>query len=201
MPFLCFDGNGRERETALSAFADPAAAAFRRTPLVVSVMGVKREREGRSTAVVVQGYGFRDPASGREVWVPPTYLTDFASIPRIARAFVEPFGRHAAAAVIHDWLYSIGEPDGRAFADDVFLAAMTEAEVHRARRAVMHQAVRRFGKGGYDRAESDWARSFAHWRTGDDLPPPAPRSAFFGEAGQALARRLCEAPPENCRAG
>lgn len=37
--------------------------------------------------------------------IPAGFRTDFASIPRILWSLIPPQGRHAKAAVIHDWLY------------------------------------------------------------------------------------------------
>ena len=34
-----------------------------------------------------------------------------------------------------------------------------------------------FGAGGYARAAATWTTQFMDWRTGDPLPPPAPREA------------------------
>lgn len=200
MPFLCDDAPFETKAAPVRLTAPAAAPSFERTPLVVSVMGAKRERQGRSTVVVIQGYGYRDPTTGREVWVPPAFLTDYASVPRVARALVPSFGRHAPATVLHDWLYAIGEPGQRKAADDIFLSALKEAEVEEPRRSTMYQSVRLFGQGGYDRAARDWPTTFVQWRTGDTLTPPAPREAFFGPEGQALARRLGQRPPENCSA-
>lgn len=37
--------------------------------------------------------------------VPAGYVTDGASVPRLAWAYMPPDGLHRAASVIHDWLY------------------------------------------------------------------------------------------------
>jgi len=168
-------------------------------PLVCAINhGKDRERDGRTTVVVIQPFGYRRPGSDRVIWVPATYVTDFASIPRVGRWLIPPFGRHAIAAVVHDWLYSVGEPGRRGEADDVFREALDELGVDVIRRNVMHRAVSAFGAGGYDRAAATWPTQFMDWRTGDVLPPPAPREAFFGEGDPAVIARVQDQPPANC---
>ncbi len=64
------------------------------------------------------------------ILVPAGYVTDFASIPRISRLFFSSLGRHAEAAVAHDWLYAFGyrsEDGGEIFADRVFHQAVIDA--------------------------------------------------------------------------
>jgi hypothetical protein len=168
-------------------------------PLVCAVNhGRDRERDGRTTVVVMQPFGYRRRSSGRAIWVPATYVTDFASIPRVGRWLIPPFGRHAIAAVVHDWLYSVGEPGRRGEADDVFREALDELGVDVVRRNVMHRAVSSFGAGGYDRAEATWPTQFMDWRTGAALPPPAPREAFFGDGDPAVIARVTSQSPANC---
>lgn len=168
-------------------------------PLVCAVNhGVDRERDGRTTVVVMQPFGYRHEASGRTIWVPASYVTDFASIPRVGRWLIPPFGRHAIAAVVHDWLYSVGEPGRRGHADDVFREALDTLGVDVARRNIMHAAVRSFGEGGYARAAEMWPRSFMDWRTGALLPPPAPREAFFGDGDPDVLAAVKAQRPVNC---
>jgi hypothetical protein len=168
-------------------------------PLVCAVNHDKdRERDGRTTVVVIQPFGYINERTGRQVWVPAGYVTDFASIPRVGRWLIPPFGRHAIAAVVHDWLYSIGEPGGRDEADDIFRDALDELGVDMARRNIMHGAVRAFGAGGYDRAAATWPTQFMDWRTGAVLPPPAPREAFFGAGDPEVIAAIKSQPPVNC---
>ena len=74
-------------------------------------------KEGsRRVAAVAQPFGFVCKIAGRErlaVVVPAGYVTDFASIPRAVHFIISPFGKHAEAAVIHDWLYALGTPKDR----------------------------------------------------------------------------------------
>ncbi|MFM1960220.1 MAG: hypothetical protein RL588_1737 [Pseudomonadota bacterium] len=148
-------------------------------PLVVAILDRPQEREGRTTAVVTQCFTYLHPHSGAQIKVPENYVTDFASIPPIARGVFPPFGRHAKAAVLHDWLYQVGEPGRRAFADRVFLDAMEELDVSKARSVPMYLAVRTFGGIAYDRASETWSKGFASWKTGDPISPPGVREEYF----------------------
>jgi hypothetical protein len=141
-------------------------------PLVVAVLDGAEEKEGRTTVVLSEGFGYRHEASGAEIETPSGYITDFASIPPLARAVFPPFGRHAKAAVLHDWLYLVGEPGKKAFADRIFLDAMRELGVSRWRRRLMHLAVRFGGAGGYCNEAKGWNRAFGDWRTGDRVDAP-----------------------------
>ncbi|MFN4297608.1 MAG: DUF1353 domain-containing protein [Brevundimonas sp.] len=187
------------RETEVAAAPAGTAAVAVDHPLVCAINHDKdRERDGRTTVVVMQPFAYEQPSTGRWIWVPAGYVTDFASIPRVGRWLIPPFGRHAIAAVVHDWLYSVGEPGQRDAADDIFNEALTELGVDPARRGVMHAAVRGFGAGGYERAEALWGRSFMDWRTGDWLDPPAGRDAFFGDGDPAIIERIRNQAPANC---
>jgi hypothetical protein len=196
MPFSSFPQATR---SAAPAPTDLQAVDRVDRPLVCAVNHDKdRERDGRTTVVVMQPFAYEHSPSGRTIWVPAAYVTDFASIPRIGRWLIPPFGRHAIAAVVHDWLYSVGEPGKRGEADDIFREALEELGVDITRRNLMHRAVTTFGAGGYDRAEATWPTQFMDWRTGGALPPPAPRSAFFGEGDPAVIERLKSQEPANC---
>ncbi len=186
-------------ETAFAPASAKAATGAVDRPLVCAVNHQQdRERDGRTTVVVIQPFGYINERTGRTIWVPAGYLTDFASIPRVGRWLIPPFGRHAIAAVVHDWLYSIGEPGRRGEADDIFRDALQELGVGVARRNVMHGAVTAFGAGGYARAEATWGSQFMDWRTGEHLPPPASREEFFGDGDPVLIERIKSQSPANC---
>lgn len=139
--------------------------------LAVAILDGPEEREGRTTAILVYGFRYTHPSSEAQIEVPAGYITDFASIPAAIRGMFPPFGRHAKAAVLHDWLYLVGEPGKRAFADRIFLDAMEELGVSAFRRGVMHRAVRVGGGGGYAREQNGWSKAFGDWRTGDRVTP------------------------------
>lgn len=75
--------------------------------------------------------------------VPPGFKTDLASIPRPLWPLYPPFGKWAAAAVIHDWLYWSGR-FSRLYSDRCFLAAMAADGVPWFTRQLFFRAVRLF---------------------------------------------------------
>lgn len=79
--------------------------------------------------------------------VPAGYVTDFASIPRIFWNILPPTGQYGKAAVIHDYLYSVGSGNrySRVQADEIFREAMQILGVGTIRRTLMFRAVRLFG--------------------------------------------------------
>lgn len=80
--------------------------------------------------------------------VPAGFVTDLASVPRAFWSILPPHGEYAKAAIIHDYLYTIGLRSKK-YADDVFMEAMTVLGVAWWRRKVMYLAVRLFGKGNF----------------------------------------------------
>jgi len=92
------------------------------------------------------------------VLVKAMFLTDFASIPRIAWPVIgHPAGEHGKAAVIHDWLYQYPtdgvEPETRTRrrCDQIFLEGMKVLGVGWLKRTVMYSAVRLGGGGPWKR--------------------------------------------------
>jgi len=80
--------------------------------------------------------------------VPARFRTDAASIPWWARAFVNKWGKHARASIVHDWLYT-SHPDGidRRTADWVFRTLMIRAcGVNPVKAWILWGVVRLFGK-------------------------------------------------------
>jgi hypothetical protein len=79
----------------------------------------------------------------KEIEVPTGFFTDFASVPSVARVFISGHGKDRWAAVVHDYLYSIGFD--RKTADAIFLEAMAVSNVGFFKRRVMYRAVRTGG--------------------------------------------------------
>jgi len=73
--------------------------------------------------------------------VPPGFITDLASIPRIFHSLIPVNGRHRSAAIVHDFLYVIQDRE-RAEADRIFLEAMEDSGVRWTQRRLMYSAVR-----------------------------------------------------------
>jgi hypothetical protein len=97
---------------------------------------------------------FESDVLGTTVVVPVGFITDFASVPRAPLTFWLAGDRARAAAVVHDYLYSIGFD--REQADNVFLEAMEETGISRPVRSAMFRAVRMFG-GSHHVAKSKGA--------------------------------------------
>lgn len=142
----------------------------RRRLIAVAILA-DMEKQGRTLAVVVRPYAYMHPIHGQDVTIeiPQGFVTDFASIPKAFHFLIHPFGRHAPAAVLHDFLYALGQKKARKLADRLFLHAMQEAGVPGLRRSLMYRMVRTFGGGGYGLGD-DW--KFVDTETGVDVDPP-----------------------------
>lgn len=144
----------------------------------LAIMLIPRELKDKSRriAAVAQPFGFVCRLGRRErlaVITPSGYVTDFASIPSAVHFIISPFGKHAEAAVIHDWLYTLGTPGdrkGRRMADKAFVKALRLLEVHWIKRQIMYWAVRLGGASGYG-LPTDFAFRNLHDLTVVDLSP------------------------------
>lgn len=96
---------------------------------------------------------FRSNILGFDVCVPIGFCTDFASVPRLPIAFLLTGDVSHSAAVVHDYLYSIGSNKiaSRKVCDDVFLEALEAEGVGYFTRKAMWFAVRMFGGGRFGR--------------------------------------------------
>jgi hypothetical protein len=77
--------------------------------------------------------------------VPAGFRTDFATVPRVVVWLVPRFGRYTAAAILHDWLVTVGIATGAVTAreaDGVFRRVMRESGVPVVRRWLMWCGVR-----------------------------------------------------------
>jgi hypothetical protein len=77
--------------------------------------------------------------------VPSGTVTDFASVPRWLQSFVQATGTWTLAAVLHDWLITVGIPTGQVTSrqtDGVFRRVLREERVGAVRRWCMWTAVR-----------------------------------------------------------
>lgn len=91
--------------------------------------------------------------------VPPGFITDFASVPRIPLAFWLFGGIGDYAAAVHDWLYTSGEYP-RDICDKLFREILHHVDgTSWARAEAMYRAVRLAGGSRYTaRQASDSAR-------------------------------------------
>lgn len=83
--------------------------------------------------------------------VPKGFVTDYASIPKLFRVIILPYGKHSGASVIHDWLYSSNcdLEISRERADKVFLEILKEENINFFLRMLMYFAVRKFGRNRF----------------------------------------------------
>ena len=83
--------------------------------------------------------------------VPKGFVTDYASVPKLLRIIILPYGKHSGASVVHDWLYSskCDMEISREKADKIFLEILKEEKINFLLRTLMYIAVRKFGKSRY----------------------------------------------------
>jgi hypothetical protein len=93
--------------------------------------------------VVLSLMGYQS-ADGERYYVPPTFITDLASIPRIVHPIISPTGKSRRAAVLHDYRYCVKQGT-RKQADDLFLEALEAEGVNLITRRLMWIAVRAYG--------------------------------------------------------
>ena len=120
------------------------------------------EKEGRRVIVLNEPWGYVHYRSVRDknvelqmIPVGAFFVSDFASVPFPANRIINPFGRHAEAAILHDWLYALGVEGKRKEADITFYRAMKINGVNWLRRRLMYSAVRIGGRAAYGRP-SEW---------------------------------------------
>jgi hypothetical protein len=102
---------------------------------------------------------FRTSAYYGIIVIPAGFETDFASIPRVFWNILPPIGQYLEAAVVHDYLYSMGTDlfmsADRKTADLVFLELMERSGVPIFRRHVIYRAVRLFGRWAWKNHERE----------------------------------------------
>jgi hypothetical protein len=95
-----------------------------------------------------------------EFTVPAGFRTDFASVPRVAVWLIPRFGRYTPAAILHDWLCTVGIATGQVTsreADGLFRRIMRESGVPVLRRWLMWAGVRWGALTDRDRRPGWWA--------------------------------------------
>lgn len=83
--------------------------------------------------------------------VPKGFVTDYASVPKLLRIIILPYGKHSGASVVHDWLYSsnCNLDINREKADKIFLEVLKEEKVNFLLRTFMYLVVRKFGRSRF----------------------------------------------------
>ena len=138
------------------------------TPL--PIMLFNQTKQGRKLFTLDAEFPYCDPATGWVIVVPKWYVTDFASVPWYGQGMVDPQGPTARAAIVHDWLDTIGEPGKRDIADAIFYRAMVKFGVQDLQARTAYTAVHIGGQAGYG-LSGDW--SFVD-PTRQDVKQPAP---------------------------
>jgi hypothetical protein len=147
--------------------------------LHVAVERDVRKEGFRRLGVLTDDYYYCYPLTHEVIRVPRGFETDFASIPYIAAGFIDPMGDNMEAAVIHDYLYAVGEPGQREKADTILLDALEQHHVDPIRRKMMYEAVRLGGAKNYG-APSEWR--FVDPETQKPIkPPPKPKTAIIAQ--------------------
>jgi hypothetical protein len=134
-----------------NARPDPAAAtrwmtAWMQAPrAVTNPLYVGRFRD--PIYFVLQEIGWQSSGSQRAlpaVKVPPGFVSDLASVPRLFWSALRPDGDYAYAAIIHDYLYWF-QPMSRDDADLVFKYAMEDLGVSSSTADGIYSLVQDFG--------------------------------------------------------
>jgi hypothetical protein len=97
-----------------------------------------------------------------EFVIPAGYVTDFATVPRVAVWLIPRFGSYTIAAIFHDWLLTHELPAGRVTAveaDRLFRLALRALKVPPFRRALMWTGVR-WGAAFSKRRRAEWWSTF-----------------------------------------
>lgn len=102
------------------------------------------------TYSLTEDFVFEDSSvigEGNKIIVPANFKTDYASVPWPLTLFFPKDGRHAIAAVVHDYLYGLARENkfSRVVADAIFLAIMKKSGVNTQKAMVMYFAVRAVG--------------------------------------------------------
>ena len=144
---LVLTGCAESEKTVYVPMAAPSVMPSSLTPQ--TVMLFNQTKEGRKLFALNEEFPYCDVQTGRVIVVPKWFVTDFASVPWYGHEVIDPEGPTARAAIVHDWLYAIGEPGKRQEADDTFYRAMLAFGVDPFHAKIAYDAVRAGGQAGY----------------------------------------------------
>jgi len=101
---------------------------------------------GKRLWEVLRSFKYRIGSEDSSVFirVSKSFVTDFASVPRLFWVILPPDGIYTQAAVLHDFMYS-NKSMPRKRCDKIFLEAMEVLDVPKWKRKTMFRAVRMFG--------------------------------------------------------
>ncbi len=120
--------------------------------LNVTIHPTERDN-GLRVGRVGQNFVYCHDATGNVFTVSEGFYTNFASIPWWARWYANPMGDHMEAAVVHDWVYSVGgkpTEERRLMADNIFRDILAESGVNIVKRNILYSAVRTGGSSYYN---------------------------------------------------
>lgn len=127
---------------------------------------------GRIKLLLLSDLIYDSPALNRTITVPAEFVTDLASIPQVLWNILPPIGAYDAAAVVHDYLYTLGgfqrslvmgvpppltwtEPVERAQADSILLEAMDVCQVVAWKKRLIYAGVRVGGWHAWNEHRAD----------------------------------------------
>ena len=114
-------------------------------------------------AVLNEYWPVRGQYGDKELFFPVSarYVTDFASVPVFLHWLVQPFGRNAEPAILHDWMYAVGgtKQGARKFADEIYYAALIDVGTPVWLARLNYTAARWFAPRNFGNPE-EWARFY-----------------------------------------
>jgi hypothetical protein len=130
--------------------------------------------------------------------VPKGFVTDFASIPCLARLFQGPADKVGDAAIVHDWLYAVSKPEEtsgpetggvREFADRIFRSYLLETGISERRTNALFKAVQAGAQRAFDRCQTgsnctDWLFADVAWQ--EEIPAPMTKEAARSALGRTV---------------
>jgi hypothetical protein len=107
--------------------------------------------------VLTRDFIYCRPETGELIVVPAGYGTDGLSLPKAIKWIINPVDPKMRSAVVHDWLYAVGEPNKRKNADQIFRDALKQEKVSWIQRNLAYAGVRVGGGAAYG-SPAEWAR-------------------------------------------
>jgi len=100
---------------------------------------------GSGKWMLTKAFTYNSKMAGKIV-VPEGFVSDGASIPRLAWIFIgSPWsGKYAPGAIIHDYIYHTNM-FSRKDCDDIFMESMKVLKVPSWKRIIIHRSLRMFG--------------------------------------------------------
>ena len=98
--------------------------------------------------VLTKDCSWQSPASGEVYTVPKGFKTNFASVPRFLRWYVNRSGASRLPAIIHDYHYGSGM--NRHLADCLFLEGLKEQGMRITKAKLLYYTLRLFGWTHYE---------------------------------------------------